>query len=66
MWNKVAFGNVSFNKAKALSLINFWDSKERVSTLSLEETKARRMALEEFKKWALMEETSWRERSREI
>ena len=56
--NKEVFVNVMVNKAKALSQIRFWDSIERVSPFFIEDLKARRVALEEYKKWASMEETS--------
>ena len=51
VWNKEVFGNVSFNKAKSLRHISFWDFKERVSSLSNVEAEARRVALEKYKKW---------------
>ena len=66
MWNKEVFGNVSSNKPKAFSRIHFWEFKEREHPLSLEETKARGGPLEDYKKWALLEENSWRQKSREI
>ena len=37
-------------KAKALSQIHFWDSKERVSPCLIEDLEARKMALEEYRK----------------
>ena len=66
MWNKEVFGNVSFNKPKTFSHIQFWDSKERECPLSLEEAEARKGMLEDYKKWTLMEEISWRQKFREI
>ena len=66
VWNKEVFGNVSFNKLEAFFRIHFWDSKERASSLSLEEAEARRGGLEDYKKWTLLEETSWRQKPREI
>ncbi|RVW77230.1 putative ribonuclease H protein [Vitis vinifera] len=40
--------------------------EERVRELSLEEEEARKEAREMYKKWVLLEETSWRQKSREI
>ncbi|RVW51067.1 LINE-1 retrotransposable element ORF2 protein [Vitis vinifera] len=39
---------------------------EQFRALNEQELEARKEAREEFKKWALMEETSWRQKSREI
>lgn len=47
-------------------VFNFGTIKEIECPLSLEEAKARKEALEDYKKWALLEETSWRQKSREI
>ena len=54
------------NKALALSQVDFWDKMELSRTLSVQEVDARRGAKEDFKKWALMEEISWRQKSREV
>ena len=64
-WKKEVFGNVYAKKAKALSRIQFWDSKERLNPLSSKEAKARLGDLEEYKKCVLMEETFWRQKSSE-
>ena len=66
VWNREVFGNVSLNKNIALSQIGFWDAKERDCGLSLEDSEARRRAVEEFSKWAVLEEISWRQKSREL
>ena len=66
VWNIEVFGNVSLNKNIALSQIGFWDAKERDCGLSLEDCEARRRAVEEFSKWAVLEEISWRQKSREL
>ncbi|KAL6333305.1 hypothetical protein AAG906_028489 [Vitis piasezkii] len=47
-------------------LIGFWDAKERDCGLSSKESEARRNAVEDFSKWASMEGTSWRQKSREL
>ncbi|RVW47682.1 hypothetical protein CK203_095454 [Vitis vinifera] len=44
----------------------FWDDQERQRTLNEQELEARKEAKEEFKKWAIMEEISWRQKSRQI
>ena len=64
-WNKEVFGNVSAKKSEALSRIQLWDSKESLNPLSSEEAEARLGDLEEYKKYVLMEETFWRQKSRE-
>lgn len=60
------FVNVSVRKEKAFKKLGFWDDKEREGALSTTEAEARNSAREEFQKWALMEEVSWRQKSREI
>ncbi|RVW65755.1 LINE-1 retrotransposable element ORF2 protein [Vitis vinifera] len=54
------------NKGLALDKVSFWDNQEQFRALNEQELEARKEAREEFKKWALMEETSWRQKSREI
>ena len=66
VWNKEVFGNVSFRKLEVFSHVQFWDSKERDNPLSIEEVEARKGPLEDYKKWVLLEETSWRQKSKEI
>ena len=36
------------------------------NSLTLGEVEAKNLALEDYKKWALLEETSWRQKLREI
>lgn len=50
VWNKEVYANITIRKAEALSLIGFWDSKDRVSPLSTEEVETRRVAFEQFTK----------------
>ena len=45
--------------------MSYWDELEKDRGLSLEEVEARVKAKDDFKSWALMEETSWRQKSRE-
>ena len=49
----------------ALDKVSFWDDQERQRALNEQELEARKEAKEEFKKWAIMEEISWRQKSRE-
>ena len=65
VWNRDVFGKVETNKKDALHRISFWDDQEKVRGLDLEEAEDRVKARAEFKRWALMEEISWRQKSRE-
>ena len=62
VWNKEVIEYVFSNKKVALAQIGFWDAKERDLGLSLEDIEARRRVVEDFNKWASMEETSWRQK----
>ena len=66
VWNKEVFGNVSFRKLEVFSHVQLWDSRERDNPLSIEEVEARKGPLKDYKKWVLLEETSWRQKSKEI
>ena len=65
-WNKDIFGRVEYRKDLALDQVEFWDAKEKTSRLSLEELEARKDTREEYKKWVLLEEITWRQKSREV
>lgn len=65
-WNREVLGNVFSNKEAALSQIGYWDAKESDLGLSPEEAEARRRAVEDFSKWASMEEISWRQKSQQL
>ena len=65
-WNKEVIGNVSLNRAEAFSRLQRWESRENDGPLTASEVEAKNQALEDYKKWALLEETSWRQKSREI
>ncbi|RVW15130.1 hypothetical protein CK203_083331 [Vitis vinifera] len=65
-WNKEVVGNVSFNRAEAFSRLQQWEAKENENALNPKDLEAKNLDLEEYKKWALLEETSWRQKSREI
>ena len=64
-WNRDVFGKVETNKEAALRRVTFWDDCEKVRVLAREETEERVKARADFKSWALMEEISWRQKSRE-
>lgn len=66
VWNKEVLGNVTIRKLEALNQISFWDSKEKETTLFVEEVDAKRLAVAEFSKWALLEELMWRRKPKEI
>ncbi|RVW91098.1 hypothetical protein CK203_039968 [Vitis vinifera] len=66
VWNKEVFGNLGCNKAAALQQVEFWDLVERDRILSMEEMELKKEAKENYKKWVLLEETHWRQLSREI
>ena len=46
--------------------MDFWDKEESARSLSMEEEEARKEAGETYKKWVLLEEVSWRQKSSEI
>ena len=62
-WNREVFGKVEYQKKDALRRVSYWDELEKERGLSLEEVEARVKAKDDFKSWALMEETSWRQKS---
>ena len=64
-WNREVFGKVEDQKKDALRRVSSWDELEKERGLSLEEAEERAKAKDDFKSWALMEETSWRQKSRE-
>ena len=64
--NKEVFGNVGTKKAKALRRVSFWDNIEKERELSLAESEERVKARDYYKKWSLLEEISWRQKSREL
>ena len=66
VWNRDVYGKVETNKKDALRKISFWDDREKVRGLDLEEAEERVKARADFKSWALIEEISWRQKSREI
>ncbi|RVW52909.1 hypothetical protein CK203_110630 [Vitis vinifera] len=65
-WNRLEFGKVEVNKAMALNQVDFWDKVELTQPLSVQEVDARSGAKEDFKKWVLLEEILWRQKSRKV
>ncbi|RVW88076.1 Transposon TX1 uncharacterized 149 kDa protein [Vitis vinifera] len=57
---------IELRKNAALEQVQFWDAREKISRLNLEELEARKEAREDYKKWVLLEEISWRQKSREV
>ena len=51
---------------EALGRVSFWGDLEKERELVLEEREERTKAREEFKSWALSEEISWRQKSKEL
>ena len=64
-WNREFFGKVETNKKDALLGVTFWDDLEKERDLKLEEVEEQVKARENFKCWALVEEITWRQKSRE-
>ncbi|RVW90073.1 LINE-1 reverse transcriptase-like [Vitis vinifera] len=65
VWNREVFGNLEGNKRAALQQVDYWDGVESERSLSLEETELKKEAKESYKKWVLLEESHWRQLSRE-
>ena len=65
-WNKEVFERVEENKKIALKKVATWNDIERQRPLSTSELGERLSTMEEFKKSSIMNETSWRQKSREI
>ncbi|RVW16654.1 hypothetical protein CK203_080891 [Vitis vinifera] len=66
MWNKDTLGNVSVRKDAALEKLNYWDGLERLGSLSEEDRSGQRIARDEFSHCAILEEISWRQKSRAL
>ncbi|RVW59957.1 hypothetical protein CK203_086979 [Vitis vinifera] len=65
VWNREVFGNLEGNKRAALQQVDYWDGVESERSLSLEETELKKEAKESYKKWVMLEESHWRQLSRE-
>jgi len=65
-WNKEVFGDIKLRKYKLLYSVNVLDVKEESDGLSSDEIDQRREAREELARVLLMEEISWRQKSRAL
>ena len=63
-WNETEFGNVTFKKQALWSKLNGLDAKEETYSLSAEEKLDQTNLHSDIEKLTLMEETSWRQKSR--
>ena len=66
MWNKETLGNVLVRKDAVLEKLNYRDSLERLGSLSEEDRSSQRIARDEFSHYAILEEISWRQKSRAL
>ncbi|RVW91339.1 hypothetical protein CK203_035398 [Vitis vinifera] len=66
IWNKEVVGNFSSNRVEAFTRLQCWEAKEKEYPLNPRDMEAKNLALEDYKKWDLLEETSWRQKSRKI
>ena len=64
-WNKEVFGRVETRKNQALNNMAQWDTIGAIRPLTQSELDRKIVELEEFKRWALLEEIMWRQKSRE-
>ena len=66
-WNKNSFGKVEGEK-EALKKVKVLDDLEVLKPLSSRERERelKLEAMQEFKRWALMEEVFWRQKSRDL
>ena len=58
MWNKGTLGNVLARKDATLEKLNYWDSLERLGSLSEEDRSNQQMARDEFSHCVILEEFS--------
>lgn len=65
-WNKEVFGRVEERKNTALKMLAHWDEVETQRVLTARELMTGLEALEDFKRWVVMEELSCHQKSREI
>ncbi|WKA05140.1 hypothetical protein VitviT2T_023123 [Vitis vinifera] len=66
VWNREVFGHLEDNKRAALQQVDYWDGVESERSLSLEETEVKKEAKESYQKWVMLEESHWRQLSREV
>ncbi|RVW97910.1 Transposon TX1 uncharacterized 149 kDa protein [Vitis vinifera] len=66
VWNREEFGNLESNKEAAIQQVEYWDRVEEERSLSMEELACKKDAKEDYAKWVDLEETHWRQASREL
>ena len=66
VWNKDVFGRLEVTKSSALQQVEFWDEVECEKGPPKGKTELKNEAKETYKKWVLLEETHWRQLSREL
>ena len=59
VWNREVFGSAGTNKQEALKRLSSWEVVESNMPLSPVELDQKLKSVEDFKKWALLEEISW-------
>ena len=60
------FGRLEVTKSSALQQVEFWDEVECEKGPPKGKTELKNEAKETYKKWVLLEETHWRQLSREL
>ncbi|RVX07434.1 putative ribonuclease H protein [Vitis vinifera] len=60
------FGNLESNKEAAIQQVEYWDRVEDERSLSMEESACKKEAKEVYAMWVDLEETHWRQVSREL
>ena len=66
IWNREVLGSLERNKAEALKQVELWDLVEGERSLTEEELSRKKKAKEGYAKWVSLEETHWRQLSREL
>ena len=66
VWNREVFGRLECNKDAALQLVEHWDRMECERSLTEEELACKKEVNEGYAKWVELEETHWRQASREL
>ena len=66
VWNRDVFGNLEVKKTEALNQVAALDVLESSYPLTPDELGIREEAKDNFKKWAMMEEVFWRQKSRKV
>ncbi|RVX06412.1 hypothetical protein CK203_023562 [Vitis vinifera] len=65
-WNREVFGSLECNKDATLQQVEYWDRMECERSLTDEELTCKKEAKEGYAKWVDLEETHWRQASREL